>query len=56
MYDTELQKRRRVKIVELLQQGLNTRQIAERVGTTTRTVLRVKKQELESARVSEEAT
>jgi DNA-binding NarL/FixJ family response regulator len=56
LYDRELQKRRKQKVVELLEQGLTTRQIAERVGTTTRTVLRIKKQALENTHVHEEAT
>ena len=56
LYDQELRKRRRAKVVSLLKQGLTTRQISERTGTTTRTVLRIKKRELESARVPEKAT
>ena len=56
LYDTDLRIRRRAKVVELLKKGLNTRQIAERVGMTSRSVLRVKKLELEKARVPEVPT
>ena len=55
-YDRERQKHRNQKVVDLLKKGLTTRQIAERVGTTTRTVLRIKKQVLENTHVHEEAT
>lgn len=56
MYSQALRERRRAKVVDLLKKGLKTRQIAERVGMTTRSVLRIKKQELENAHGREEAT
>jgi len=43
--DSDLKARRRKRVVELLTQGLTTRQIAERTGVTTRQVLRIKKSE-----------
>jgi len=41
--DRIIQKQRRVRAEELLQEGLSTRQIADRTGMTQRSVLRLKK-------------
>jgi len=41
--DRVIQKQRRVRAEELLQEGLSTRQIADRTGMTQRSVLRLKK-------------
>ena len=41
--DRVIQAKLRARAAELLKQGLNTRQIAERTGMTTRSVLRLKK-------------
>ena len=54
-HNRQIKQQRRVQATELLKKGLTTRQIAERTGMTTRTVLRIKKQELEMARGPEEA-
>jgi len=53
--DGSIQAKRRVRAAELLEQGCTTRQIAERTGMTTRSVLRLKKK-LETVDVREEAT
>jgi transposase len=42
--DRAIQAKRRKRVSELLAKGLTTRQISERVGVTTRMVLRVKKE------------
>lgn len=50
VYDQAVQAKRRARALELLRQGLTTRQISERLGMTQRAALRLKKK-LEDARV-----
>jgi len=54
IYDQEIRVKRRERAEELLRQGLKTRQIAERTGLTTRSILRLKKK-LESTYVGAQA-
>ena len=53
--DRTIQAKRRERAAQLLKQGLTTRQIAERTGMTTRSVLRLKKK-LELERVGQAAS
>lgn len=53
--DRTIQAKRRERAKELLSQGLTTRQISERTGMTTRSVLRLKKK-LEDINAQEAVT